>query len=237
MEGDSPHTAHQPEPSVTEPVAEVTPEEPTAADTLESDRQRLQRLVEYVARQEPRLRWAAGKRRDGTVVLATDLAHGWIPPWVDLPAGVELLSPQRRSGGPAALLGPTEIVATYTPGDPFSGASDSDLATPSGEARQAPPVDDLGHQLAQATLRRDGLPEFVHTLAKGGAAGSDVVTVQIQILRLLLDAARHRLLAQYHQVESTDLLNCLLLAATEGIATGDSGSANYHFAWFQALSS
>ncbi|MGH3552441.1 MAG: DUF5631 domain-containing protein, partial [Mycobacterium sp.] len=32
------------------------------------------------------------------------------------------------------------------------------------------------------------------------------------------------------------LLNCLLLAATEGIASGDPVIANYHFAWFQVLS-
>jgi hypothetical protein len=32
------------------------------------------------------------------------------------------------------------------------------------------------------------------------------------------------------------LLNCLLLAATEGIATGNLVNANYHFAWFQMLS-
>ncbi|HET9876957.1 MAG TPA: DUF5631 domain-containing protein, partial [Mycobacterium sp.] len=48
--------------------------------------------------------------------------------------------------------------------------------------------------------------------------------------------ARHQLLAQYPDADTTLLLNCMLLAATEGIATGDKVSANYHFAWFQALS-
>ena len=37
-------------------------------------------------------------------------------------------------------------------------------------------------------------------------------------------------------VDHALLLNCLLLAATEGMVTGDRISANYHLTWFQALS-
>ncbi|MGH3968483.1 MAG: DUF5631 domain-containing protein, partial [Mycobacterium sp.] len=51
-----------------------------------------------------------------------------------------------------------------------------------------------------------------------------------------LDTARYQILAQYPDVDVALLLNCLLLAATEGIASGDMVSANYHFAWFQTLS-
>ncbi len=52
--------------------------------------QRLQRLLDAVARQEPTLRWAIGERDDGTTVLATDLASGWIPPHVEIPTGITL---------------------------------------------------------------------------------------------------------------------------------------------------
>ena len=48
-------------------------------------RNRLQRIVDAVARQEPRLAWAAGDRPDDTTVLLTDLAGGWIPPGIEIP--------------------------------------------------------------------------------------------------------------------------------------------------------
>ena len=53
------------------------------ADTGESEQERLERLLKFVARQEPGLRWAVGVRDDGTTLLVTDLAHGWIPPGVN----------------------------------------------------------------------------------------------------------------------------------------------------------
>jgi hypothetical protein len=69
-----------------------------AASANATARARLQRLVSAVARQQPRLAWAAGDRVDNTTVLATDLASGWIPPGIDLPAAVTLLPPERRRG-------------------------------------------------------------------------------------------------------------------------------------------
>jgi hypothetical protein len=77
---------------------------------------------------------------------------------------------------------------------------------------------------------------MVHTLAKAGAAGTGVVESEIELLRVYLDTARYQLLAQYPDVDAALLLNCLLLAATEGIASGNSVIANYHLAWFQMLS-
>jgi hypothetical protein len=55
-------------------------------------------------------------------------------------------------------------------------------------------------------------------------------------LRTHLENTRSRLVAQYPGVEGGALLNCLLLAATEGLATNNELHANYHFAWFQRLS-
>jgi hypothetical protein len=73
-------------------------------------------------------------------------------------------------------------------------------------------------------------------LAKAGAAGTGVVDVEVDVLRVRLEVARYQLITQYPDIDAARLLNCLLLAATEGIATGDLVSANYHFAWFQVLS-
>lgn len=126
--------------------------------------------------------------------------------------------------------------ATYAPGDPLGGATDSDVTEPSLQPRELAPVDDLGWLLSEATHWRDGLPRLVHTLAKAGAAGTGVVDAEIDVLRVHLDTVRYQLLAQHPDVDAALLLNYVLLAATEGIATGDRISANYHFAWFQTLS-
>lgn len=209
-----------------------------AADPVEpeSDPERLQRLLEFVARQEPGLCWAVGDREDGTTVLVTDLAHGWIPPGVELPAGVRLLEPRRHTGNARALLGTVTISATYAPGDPLGWAADVKATESASQPRELPPVEDLGWVLAEATHWRDGLPRMVHTLAKAGAAGTGVAEPEIDVLRVHLDTARYQLLARYPEGDSVLLLNCLLLAAAEAIATGDRTAANYHFAWFQMLS-
>jgi hypothetical protein len=206
-----------------------------AFSDLEADTERLWRLLKFVARQEPGLRWAVGKREDGDTVVVTDMAHGWVPPGISLPAGVRLLEPERRSGNAAALLGPSALSVSYAPGDPLGWATNPSATDASPLPRALPMIDDLGWGLTEATHWRDGLPRMVHTLAKAGAAGTGVMEAEVDVLRVHLDTARYQLLAQYPDVDSALLLNCLLLAATEGIATGDELSANYHFAWFQRL--
>ncbi|HXY65473.1 MAG TPA: DUF5631 domain-containing protein, partial [Mycobacterium sp.] len=214
----------------------VTAHQPAPPVESESERERLERLLKFVARQEPGLRWAVGNRADGTTLLVTDLAHGWIPPGITLPADVRLLEPDRRVGDAAALLGQTAVLAAYAPGDPLGWATDYDVTDTSSQPRELPAVDDLGWLLGEATHWRDGLPRMVHTLAKAGAAGTGVIDAEIDILRVYLDTSRYQLFAQYPDIDAGLLLNCLLLAATEDIATGNLMDANYHFAWFQTLS-
>ena len=203
---------------------------------LESERERLERLLKFVARQEPGLRWAVGNRADGTTLVVTDLAHGWIPPGITLPADVRLLEPDRRTGNAAALLRQTTVSAIYAPGDPLGWATDYEVTDTSSQPRELPAVDDLGWVLSEATHWRDGLPRMVHTLAKAGSAGTGIIDAEIDILRVYLDTSRYQLLAQYPDADAGLLLNCLLLAATEGMAAGNLVNANYHFAWFQMLS-
>jgi hypothetical protein len=216
-------------------VTEATRHLPVVEPT-ESERDRLERLLKFVARQEPGLRWAIGTREDGATLLVTDLAHGWIPPGITLPAEVRLLEPAWRTGTAAALLGQTTLTAKYAPGDPLGWATDYEVTDTSSQPRELPVVDDLGWLLGEATHWRDGLPRMVNTLAKAGAAGTGIVEAEIDILRVYLDTSRYQLLAQYPDIDAGLLLNCLLLAATEGIATKNQVSANYHFAWFQSLS-
>lgn len=211
------------------------PEPAAEPAEAEADHERLARILEFVARQEPGLRWAVGDHADGTTVLLTDLAHGWIPPGVSLPADVELLPPARRSGRARELLGDVVRSAVYQPGDSFGGTR-YELTVSSLKTRDLPGVDDLGWRLGEATHSRDGLPRIVHTLAKAGAARTGVVDAEVDVLKVHSDTARYQLLAQYPDVDEVLLSNCLLLAATEAIATGDDVSANYHFSWFEALS-
>jgi hypothetical protein len=217
------------------PVVPVAPAAPVTAAPRESDDERLRRLLAFVVHQEPRLNWAIGDRSDGTTVLVTDFAHGWIPPGIAIPEGVRLLEPERRTGKVSALLGETRRTATYAPGDSLGRLDDFAETKASAQPREVPAVDDLGWELSQATHWRDGLPRMVHTLARAAAAGTGVVEEEIDLLRVHLDTARYQLLIQYPNVDPALFLNCLLLAATEGAVTGDSVAANYHLAWFQKL--
>jgi hypothetical protein len=115
-------------------------------------------------------------------------------------------------------------------------ASDYDVTDTSSQPRELPAVDDLGWLLSEATHWRDGLPRMVNTLAKAGAGGTGVIDAEIDILRVYLDTSRYQLFAMYPDIDTGLLLNCMLLAATEGIATGNLVNANYHFTWFQMLS-
>jgi len=233
-----PPPAWQAEPEPAAPAVDdtETTRHPVPVAAGESDRDRLERLLKFVARQEPGLRWAVGIRADGSTLLVTDLAHGWILPGINLPADVSLLEPERRTGNASALLGQITLSASYAPSDPLGWATDYDATDTSLQPRELPEVDDLGWLLSEATHWRDGLPRMVHTLAKAGAAGTGIIDAEIDILRVYLDTSRYQLLAQYPDVDAALLLNCLLLAATEGIATGNTVNANYHFAWFQMLS-
>ncbi|MGH3598134.1 MAG: DUF5632 domain-containing protein, partial [Mycobacterium sp.] len=212
--------ARRAEPAVDEPVRPVsgarraeppvdeavTVRHPQPLVAPESDRDRLQGLLQFVARQEPGLHWAVGNREDGTTVLVTDLAHGWIPPGITLPTGVRLLGPERRTGNAAALLGQTTLSVTYAPGDSLGWATDYDVPDTSSQPRELPAVDDLGWALSEATHWRDGLPRMVNTLAKAGAARTGVVDVEIDVLRVHLEIARDHLMAQYPDVDAALLL-------------------------------
>jgi hypothetical protein len=227
--GPEPYVASLPDVPQAPPAAVVPGSEP------ESDKERLQRILAFVVRQEPGLRWAVGDRTDGTTVVVTDLAHGWIPPGIALPEGVRLLEPERRTGRASTLVGDTTCAAAYAPGDSLSRSADFVATNASVLPRELAPVADLGWVLGQATHWRDELPRIVHTLARAAAAGTGVVDEEVDLLRVHLDTARYQLLAQYPDIDPALLLNCLLLAATERLVSADTIAANYHLVWFQKL--
>jgi len=230
LRGDVPTGRRHAPTAVPAPATEVT-----EAVGAESAGQRLRRLLTFAARQAPRLNWAVGDRAGGGTVLATDLAHGWIPPRIALPAGVRLLPPARRTGTITGLVGDTTRAATYAPGDRLGWPDDFAPTTSSARPRELPPVSDGARVLSDATRGRGGLSRLVHSLAAAAADGARVVDDEVDLLRVHLDTALHQLPARHPGAEPGLLLNCLLLAATEAAVTGDAISANYHLAWFREL--
>lgn len=196
-------------------------------------RNRLQRMVTAVARQQPRLAWAAGDQPDNTTLLVTDLAGGWIPPGVDLPSAVTLLPPARRRGNLEALLGGATITASYTPIHHLP--HDAEPIQTSPRPRSAPAVSDLGWELSQATQWRDGLPRLAHTLAKAASAGTGVLDSEIDLLHEHLAETSRRVLDSYpDDVDTHEVGNWQLLASIDALVAGDKAGANYHLAWFLA---
>lgn len=208
-----------------------------AAAQQSIEQARLDRLLEAVARQEPKLKWAIGDREDGTTVLVTDLASGWIPPHIEIPKGVELLQPQKRRGGLEHLLGETVNHSIWTPGHYLPNAKDVEPVEMTFRARQVPDIDELNWELTQATNWRDGLPRLAHTLTKAGIAGTGVLESEADLLYEHLTAARDKVVRAYPgSVDPTDVGNWQLLAAISGLIAKDKTTLKYHFAWFQALS-
>ena len=196
-------------------------------------RKRLQRIVAAVANQQPRLAWAVGDRADDTTVLVTDLASGWIPPGIEIPAAVTLLEPARRRGDIEALLGEVKLAAA-TQAEHYRPESDTDEPVPtSPRPRHAPEVEDLNWQLNRATLYRDGLTRLAHTLATAAAKNTGVLESEAEDLHNQLTALADRVLDSYpDHVDAAELGNWQLLAAIEALVSGDKTAANYHLAWF-----
>ncbi len=198
-------------------------------------RTRLQRLVEAVARQEPQLRWAIGEREDGTTILVTDLARGWIPPHVEIPTGVNILAPAQRRPGLESLLCEAEVIESWSPGQYLPEAKDVDPVPMSIRARDLPKVDDLNWELTQAANWRDGLPRLAHTLAKAGVAGTGILDSEGELLHEHLHAKSIAVLNAYPDVDPDEVGSWQLLAAIDALIASRRTSLNYHFAWFQTL--
>jgi hypothetical protein len=196
-------------------------------------RRRLQRIVAAVAAQQPRLSWAVGDRADDTTVLVTDLASGWIPPGIEIPAAVTLLEPARRRGDIEALLGEVKLAAATQAGH-YRPESDTDEPVPtSPRPRHAPEVEELNWYLSDATHFRDGLTRLAHTLARAASRGTGVLESEAEELHNQLTALADRVLDSYpDHVDTADLGNWQLLAAIEALVNGDKTAANYHLAWF-----
>ncbi|MCX8559227.1 DUF5632 domain-containing protein [Mycolicibacterium mucogenicum] len=194
--------------------------------------------VTVVARQEPALAWAAGLRDDETTtLLTTNLAGGWIPPHVRLPAGVTLLAPAARRKDISAtdLLGAVTVSSAYNPPGYIAAPRPDDPLLTGERARHGPRVDELGPTLVEAITRRSGLPVWVQGAAKAAARGTGVY--EIDQLRRELEDVRSATINAYRERKPNlpQLVgNWMLLASIEAIVDDHEDVAHYHMAWYTA---
>ncbi|WP_196771399.1 DUF5631 domain-containing protein [Mycobacterium intracellulare] len=212
-----------------------------ATSARAAEQQRLQRLVDAVARQEPRLSWAAGLRDDGTTtLLVTDLAGGWIPPHIRLPAHVTLLEPsaRRHDANVVDLLGAITVAAAHH-ANTYVAEPGSDEPALSGDrpARSAAPkVDELGPTLVDAVRRRDGLPRIAQAVAAPAVRKTGVLESEIEMLHECVADIQHSVMTAYPNHDPAAVGDWMLLAAIEALIDGHEYLTNYHLAWFEAIS-
>jgi uncharacterized protein DUF5631/uncharacterized protein DUF5632 len=201
------------------------------------EQQRLQRLVDAVARQAPGLSWAAGLRDDGTTLLVSNIGCGWVPPNVKIPVGVNrLLEPalRRRDASVVDLLGAVTAAAVHAPNEFIAKPGPDDPAlTGDRVARSGPKVDELGPTLVEAVRRHDGLPRIAQTLAQAATRGTGVTDNELDLLQTELRSAHQKALKDPHDLSRA--ADWMLLAAIDALAEGHESLAHYHVAWYEAV--
>lgn len=207
------------------------------ATTVDSNSQ-LARQLTFVVRQAPRVAWVAGMREDGSTVMATDVAHGWIPPRLVLPAGAVCLAPAFRSKARwEAVIAALRPHVSYVPGEPFPAADPvgvmSCASTPQTVAH--PDSGKVVHRIAHHVTMRDGFPPAIRSAVAAAAAGRPTVPAALSVVFAHVDTTCHQILSDYPLVDNAVLGDCMLLAAIEGVITGNDVSAMYHAAWYEAL--
>lgn len=205
------------------------------SDGGDGEQARLNRIVGFVARQEPQISWAVGNRSDGTTVLACDLAFGWIPPRIAVPVDVELLTPSRKHTGVEELLGGAAPRAVYRPGCALAKETGMKAVSAAGSHPAAHCEDLLGELIEDASKRTGTAPAVRAVLTAPGGASDPAAAVGIKSVFAHVDAARRQLLSDYPLLDETVLGDCMLLCAIESCLIGDGAAAAYHYRWFTAL--
>lgn len=203
-----------------------------------AEQQRLQRIVDAVARQAPELSWAVGLRDDGTTLLVCGIGCGWIPPNVRIPVGVNrLLEPSLRRPDASAvdLLGAVTAAAVHKPhGFIAEPRPDDPSLTADRVARTGPEVEELGPTLVEAVRRRDGLPRIAQTLALAATRGTGATDNETDLLQAEQRSSYQKVLDNPHDLSR--VADWMLLAAIDGLIEGHEWLAQYHVAWFKAIS-
>ncbi|WP_152328889.1 DUF5631 domain-containing protein, partial [Mycobacterium tuberculosis] len=200
-----------------------------------AEQQRLRRILDTVARQEPGLSWAAGLRDNGqTTLLVTDLASGWIPPHIRLPAHITLLepAPRRRHATVTDLLGTTTVAAAHHPHG-YLSQPDPDTPALTGDrtARIAPTIDELGPTLVETVRRHDTLPRIAQAVVVAATRNYGVPDNETDLLHHKTTEIHQAVLTTYPNHDIATVVDWMLLAAINALIAGDQSGANYHLAW------
>lgn len=205
------------------------------SDGGDGEQARLDRIVGFVARQEPQISWAVGNRSDGKTVLACDLAFGWIPPRIAVPVDVELLTPSRTHTGIEELLGDVVRRAVYMPGCALAKETGVEAVAAVGAGLAARCEDLIGELITAATKRTGCAPAVSAVVAAPAGASDPAAAVGIKGVLAHVDVARRQLLSDYPLLDESVLGDCMLLCAIESCLIGDGAAATYHYRWFTAL--
>lgn len=198
-------------------------------------KQRLQRLVDAVARQAPKLSWAAGELDDGSTLLVTDFASGWIPPNVRIPAGVDrVLAPSRRRGdaGVVDLLGAPVVAAAHERhGFISEPGSDEPALTADLRVRKVEPIDEVGPKLADIINRGD----FPSTVKLAGRT----VSRQYKLEGNELEAFHQQMAIIEQEVLAgrRSASDWMLCAAIDALNEDHRELGQYHLAWQLVMAS
>lgn len=136
------------------------------------------------------------------------------------------------------LLGAVDLAAAHNPNS-YVAEEGPDEPVLSGDrlARSAvPDVDELGPSLVEAVRRRDGLPRIAQAVAAPAVRNTGVLDNEIELLRGCIAEIQHSVLNAYPQHDLAAVGDWMLLAAIEALIDGHEYLANYHLAWFAAIS-
>ncbi|MCV7316209.1 DUF5632 domain-containing protein [Mycolicibacillus parakoreensis] len=200
------------------------------------EKARLQRIVDAVARQERGVAWAAGVRADGATLLTTDVACGWIPPHVRLPAGVVVLAPAVRRTDMTAvdLLGSVKVAAAHSAGYVPPPAADAPALTGDHRARATAELDELVPELVGLATRCGGLRRLVVTAARHGGRGGLAADERPLLAAYTAEYARD-VLDGYPRPDPLAVGRWMITAAAEALVNGDRAAANYHTRWAKEI--
>lgn len=209
-----------------------------------AEQQRLQRIVDAVARQAPGLAWAAGMHEDGKTILVCDVACGWIPPHVQIPAGVDrLLEPAVRRWDVAVedMAGSVVVAAAYRPGGYISAPGPEEPALSADvRTRKASPVDEFGPTVMDYLRGSNGLPRMAQALAGSAIRGTGLEDNEVEAFRSDASGIPGVVLEMYPTGKGSDdyvkgLVNWMLLGCVDALFDDHRSIADYHLAWVMAF--
>lgn len=208
-----------------------------AVSARAAEQQRLQRIVDAVARQEPRISWAAGLRDDGAQQVdhvGITASRGWLQqrhvrgqPDVGRNPPAGQIGDQQGGGAVVAVAAHESNTYVAEPGP------DAPALTGDRSARSAiPKVDEFGPTLVEAVRRRDSLPRIAQAIALPAVRKTGVLENEAELLHGCITAVKESVLKAYPSHELTAVGDWMLLAAIEALIDEQDYLANYHLAWY-----